>query len=326
MASARKLEAALAEISALRAEPRAPAALRRLRAALAHDSSHAAARAAEIAGEGELEELAPALAQAFTRFLRHPVKSDPGCRAKEAIADALGRMGCPQEELFLVGIRHVQMEPVWGGRADTASGLRGACARGLLQTSHPSALVEATQLLADPELPARIAAARALGHSGGLHAVPGLRLKVLAGDPEASVTSECLSALLAIDPQDSLEFAAGLLASPQRRLQEAAALALGASRLPGALAPLRAAWEACVDPNLSRVLLTAIASMRSDESLAFLLGVVGTQPGPLAREAIDALAIFRDDEHLAARVRATASARRDLDLGAALREAFGAAR
>ena len=93
-----------------------------LRGALAGKSSHAAAKAAQTAGEFELSELVVDLVAAFDRFLINPVKADPGCAAKAAIADALYRIGADEEGVFLRGIRHRQLEPVWGGRADTPAG------------------------------------------------------------------------------------------------------------------------------------------------------------------------------------------------------------
>ncbi|MCZ6464558.1 MAG: HEAT repeat domain-containing protein [Proteobacteria bacterium] len=319
----RRLEETLAELGALRADPRADAAAAKLRQAIAKGPSHAAALAADIAREFEIEELCEDLAAGFARFLEKPEKSDPGCRAKEAIAEALQWMGHEDERVFLRGVQYVQMEPVWGGQADTAAGLRGACARGLVRTNHPDALVELAQLLADPELPARVAAARCFAHWGHPAGAAPLRLKVLSGDPEPELIGECMTALMAIDPQGSLPFLAGFLDRDDRVLAEAAALGLGESRHPEAFPVLRGWWERTVDPDLARAALTSIAVLRLEETLDFLLEMVAREPGPLARDALAALGVHRDDESLAERVRQTAQARDDLDLGPAVQEAFG---
>ena len=51
-----------------------------------------------------------ALPEAFTRLLEDPIKRDPGCRGKVAIARALDRVEVREVELFLQGVRHVQRE------------------------------------------------------------------------------------------------------------------------------------------------------------------------------------------------------------------------
>ena len=45
-----------------------------------------------------------------------PVKTDPQCWAKNAIVKALKDLNHDDPAVFLRGIEHVQMEPVWGGR------------------------------------------------------------------------------------------------------------------------------------------------------------------------------------------------------------------
>ena len=82
------------------------------------------ARAAEIVAEWELAPFELALIAAFDRFLPDAVRRDPTCAAKIAIAEALNRLESREAELFLRGVRHVQPEPVWGGREDTAARLR----------------------------------------------------------------------------------------------------------------------------------------------------------------------------------------------------------
>ena len=116
-----------------------------------------------------------------------------------------------------------------GGR-DTAAELRGAAARGLVRMSHPQALSALAELLADPELPARIAAVRAVAYHGGDSGLPLLRLKVLSGDREPEVLSECFLAMLRISPEVSVEFVERFLDAEEAAIAESAALALGESR------------------------------------------------------------------------------------------------
>src|SRR5512147_154480 len=136
MPKSRQIEDALAALNCLRDDPTSAAALTQLRKGLAGKSSHVAAKAAQIAGESEIGALVPDLVAAFERFMLNPVKSDPNCSAKAAIADALYRIGHDDEGVFLRGIRHRQMEPVYGGRIDTAIDLRAASALGLARMNH----------------------------------------------------------------------------------------------------------------------------------------------------------------------------------------------
>ena len=80
----------------------------------------------------QLRTLIPDLCAAFERLLADPLKSDPKCWGKDAIAKALKDLGHDDSEIFLKGARHVQREPVWGGEEDTATGVRGSCALALL--------------------------------------------------------------------------------------------------------------------------------------------------------------------------------------------------
>ena len=85
-----------------------------------------------------------------------------------------------------------------------------------------------------------------------------LRGKVLAGDEEAAVIGECFTALLSVQPDESIGFVARYLQHSDEELRELAALALGESRLPGALPHLEAAWTAVLlSDGFRRALLRA---------------------------------------------------------------------
>jgi HEAT repeat protein len=289
---------------------------------LAGKSSHVAAKAAQIAGESEIIELGADLVQAFDRLMVQAAKSDPTCAGKTAIAEALYRIGTDSEAVFLRGIRHVQREPVWGGSVDTAGGLRGTCALGLVRLNYHDALSEIAELLADPEMRVRADAARALGYSENPQAAPLLRLRVLVGD-EPEVLSECFAALIAVGCEAGLPFVGRFLDAADEVRQETAALALGGSRRIEALPLLRDWWQRSTPPHLRRTGLLAMAMLKHDAAVDFVLSVVEQGNGPDARHAIDALAIYRHDEALCERVRAAAQ-RSDVDLRAALANAFDA--
>ena len=99
-------------------------------------------------------------------------------------------------------------------------------------------------LLHDPEPHARSGAARAIACTQPLAAEAVLCSKALAGDPEPEVTGECLAALLRVAGDEALDFVAGFLDDPGAEVSALAALALGESHLDGALAVLRARWDA----------------------------------------------------------------------------------
>jgi HEAT repeat protein len=322
MPRSRRLEDLLAELHELRAAPTTEAAIAKLKQALAGKTSHAVAKAAEIAGEAELTALVPELAAAFDRLMINPAKADPGCAAKAAIADALYHIGYDDESLFLRGIRHVQLEPVYGGKADTAGPLRGVCALGLVRMNYREVMSALADLLADPEPRVRLAAVRAIAYSENDQGAPLLRLKVLTGDDEPQVISESLQALLRLAPDASLAFVSRLLDGPTTETREAAALALGGSRLPEAFEVLREWWQRTVSVELRRTALLAIAMLRRDQPLEFLLSLVADGNGLDARDAIAALGLYRHDDALRERVVDMVKRRKDIDLREALAEAF----
>lgn len=302
MPKSRKLEAQLAAMRALRAAPVSAETVAELRRGLAHRNSHAVAMAAAMVAEFELLELEADLAKAFARFMRNAAKTDPGCRAKAAVVGALAHLESHDEAVFLQGIRHVQMEPVWGGEVDTAAPLRGACAMALVQMRSGRAMVELAHLLADPESDARIAAARALAYAGDPASMPLLRFKVLTGDAHPQVLSECFGALLKLDPGTSLPFVAGYLEHEDDALVEAAALAMGESRQEDALPVLSTKWEQTFDADVRRTLLLAIAMLRFESAIDLLLEIVRYEARPHVEAALEALQMYRRDETVWAKV------------------------
>ncbi len=316
MANAKKLEAALAEVRDLRADPGAADLLPRLRELLAKAPAQGAAAAARLAADRELSELDDALAAAFERFARGAAKADPLCAAKSAIADALYRLDLGRESVHLRGVRLRQMEPVWGGSADTAAELRGICALALVRMNHVDAIGELAELLADPDPAARIAAARAFAYSEDESAAPVLRHKLLLEGEQPEVLSACLRALLRLAPACALDLAGRLLRSALEEQVEALALALGESHSDAAV-DLLIRWAD--EPAAPReTALLALACARTASAFDHLFGLVADADGPSARQAIAALAIHRHDTALMERLRRTVAARDDVDLGGAL--------
>ena len=316
-------EALLARVRQAREEPGTEASLRTLREVLKSRESRAVAKAAAVAAEQDLTVLRPELDAALRRLLDAAYTADPGCAAKAALCEALDRLGHDDRDLFRQAIRHVQWEPVWGGRVDAAVELRGAAGMALARLDPQGALVDLARLLADPEPPARMAAARALAYRGGTDSLALLHLRIHAGDPQPPVMGACFEAALRVAPGSSVPLVAGFLDADSAEVCEEAALSLGASRQPEAFPPLREWCGRIVVAARRRMGLRALALLRREESLTFLLEQVREGSSGAAAEAIAALADLRGDERLVARVREAAAERKEAQVRAALREAFG---
>jgi hypothetical protein len=273
------------------------------------------AKAARLAEDALLYELVPQLLAAYPRFLEKPLKSDPSCYAKKALARALVALDCSDTEFFCLGLRYKQHEPVWGGTADTAVDVRASCAMGLVASGYSRALVELTALLNDGDAGARLGAVRAIACGNPREAELLLRAKVLAGDAEPQVLGECFTGLLAVAPEDSLEFVVGFLGRDDDAVRELAALALGESRLDAALAPLKQAWgDVLLRDEFRRALLRAAAAHRSEAAADWLLELVADARVAVALEIVEALAPYKRNANLMQRLTAALTERGDAEL------------
>ena len=271
-----------------------------------------AARAARVAEDALLYELIPSLESSFAHFLDKPLKSDPSCLAKKAIARALVALDASNVDFFSNGLRYRQLEPVWGGTADTAADVRASCAMGLVASGYPRALVELTALLNDPDPTARMGAVRAIACGNPREAELLLRSKALAGDAEPQVLGECFTGLLGVEPDESLKFVAGYLTHADEAVRELAALALGESRLDAALVPLKEAWDGVlVGEEFRRALLRAAAAHRSEAAFDWLLEILAEARVSVAVTVIEALAPYKHNSRLMQRLESVVTERGD---------------
>jgi HEAT repeat protein len=273
-----------------------------IRQALEHKHCRVVARAATLAAERSLREHVPDLLRAYPHFLSDPLKRDPKCIAKQAIARALVELDCSNVAFFLEGIRYRQPEPVWGGTADSAVDLRCSCAMGLAATGYFRAIQELTALLSDPEWRARAGAARAISCGNPREAEAVLRLKVHVGDEEPQVIGECFTGLLSVAPEECLSFVASYLATGPDDIRDFAALALGESRRPEALEHLRTAWESTFDKDFRAVLIRAAALHRSEPAFDWLLSIIEHGTAAHADVAVEALSVYERNTKLGERV------------------------
>ena len=260
---------------------------------------------------------------AFERLLEDAIKRDPQCYGKTAIAQLLFDAEIRAHDVFEAGVKHVQPEPVLGGKQDSAGQLRGICVMALVHGQHPRALVEAARLLADPERAARIAAIRALVASGNREtAEPLLRLRLELREDDPEALSECMAGLLELNPRDNLDVVAAKMASNDVATAEAAALALGSSRATGAFERLAQRAEKAITASSRGTLFLAIAMLRTDTAWQFLIErIMEGTPGE-ALAAVDALATFKEQPGLRERVEAAVLDSADSDLRARFERAF----
>jgi len=278
--------AALEELRNQRDDTRAAV----LQKALGARNNFLVAKAADLVRESNFAGLTPDLLSAFDRFFENPEKTDPQCWAKNAISRALAALEFQEPEVFLRGMRHIQMEPVWGGKSDTAGTLRSTCALALVQCrelSETELLQHLVELLADNDKSVRVEAVRAIEQAGSPSAALLLRLRAVLGKDEPEVLGACCGGILRIEGAESIAWVAKFLASADDSAAEAA-LAIASTHAPQAFEALKNELENASDPWFRSVLLSAIALARQDAALVFLLDLVRTESLD-AEPAIEAL-------------------------------------
>jgi HEAT repeat protein len=190
-----------------------------------------------------------------------------------------------------------------------------------VRINHPDALLECVTLLADPEIEARAGAVRALGESGQSAGMLLLRLKALLGD-SGEIMSECFASLLRLAPAPSLDFVSGFLKSSSEEIADRAALALGESQIPAAFGKLCQSWEQTARPSLRRTLLLALAMLRRDEALEFLVSRLEQDPERGAADALVALALYGRDDSVRDRIDKVINKRKSVALRAVFEKEF----
>ncbi|HLH02513.1 MAG TPA: HEAT repeat domain-containing protein [Bryobacteraceae bacterium] len=289
---------------------------RALRKALRDRVNLIVARAATMAGALQLRALIPDLCAAFERMLEKAAERDPQCWAKNGIAKALADLGHDESSVFIRGLRHVQMEPVWGRSVDTAFTLRGTCALALAtvrdlprreileQLSY--ALTDSFEAVEQREreeaAPVRRDAVRAIESMGGEEPGPMLRVKARAGDPDPSVTGQVFDSLLRMEGQGAIPFVEDFLKWPDETVQEEAVLALGASHLAKAAAALESAWETAERWNLRETILRAMGVCGQENAMEFLLRIIRQGTHREAERAVAALELHTVPEPLRKRI------------------------
>jgi hypothetical protein len=212
------------------------------------------------------------------------------------------------------------MEAVWGGREDTAATLRGLCLLALVTCTDVQrqtmfrALVDA---LAEKAHTVRLEAVRALAQMDGDEASLLLRLKAHMGDAEASVVGQVFESILHLEGPPGIAFVARFLQSGGEAVGEEAALSLGASRMPAAIAALKEKWGVTRDPDLRYVILRGLSASRQEEAVNFLLDLVRSGRMADAVAALEALSLHTESAEIRKQTLAAVEAR-----GSDLKEKF----
>jgi hypothetical protein len=289
MPGKKAFEQQIANLDSLR-QAAAPEQLQGLQKALGNRNNFIVGKAADLVREFKLTQLTDALTAAFERFLESPEKNDPQCWAKNAIARTLAAFEYQEVGFFVRGMRHIQMEPVWGGKSDTAGTLRATCALALVQCRslvETDLLAHLTDLVADKDKAVRLEIMRAIEQVGSPAASLLLRLRAVLGSDEPEVMGACYGGILRLEGVRAIPWVAGFLASADDPAGEAA-LAIAATHSPEAFNALRERFADAKDPWWRSVLLSAIALTRADAATEFLLNLVRTESVD-AEAAIEAI-------------------------------------
>ena len=295
-----------------------------VRKSLSAKNNYIAGKAARLAEDNGLSDLLPDLLAAYDRFFSNPEKTDPQCWAKNALSRALARLECRDKDVFLRGFRHHQLEPVWGGKSDTAGTLRANCAHALVACNgldNQELLIILVEGLVDEDKTVRLETVRALAQLGEI-AVPVLRLKAMVQSQppeEPEVLGQCFAALLGIERDGAVPFVARFLESGNDPAGEAA-FALADTRTPAALAALLERQKTFADEWFSGVLLSAIALTRLPQANDFLIGLIEREEREAGR-AIESLSRAATNDDLRARLVAAVESTGSPRLLKALRDA-----
>lgn len=262
----------MAALDALREQPE-ESRITPLRKALAGKNNFLVAKAADLVREFNLKELTEELLASYGHFFEDPVKTDPQCWAKNAISKTLAAFEHQESDVFLRGMRHVQLEPTYGGRSDSAATLRATCAFALVQcrsVREPELLEHLIELMADKDKTVRADAARAIEQVGSNSASLLLRQRAVLGKDEPEVLGACYSGVLRLEGVRAIPWVCRFLAAGDDPAGEAA-LAIAETHSAEAFDALRKALADVTDPWFRSVLLSAIALTRQEAAIEFLL-------------------------------------------------------
>src|SRR5258708_30520232 len=113
-------------------------------------------------------------------------------------------------------MRYSRLDPVWGGRSDTAGTMCGTCALALVQCrslSETDLLNFLIELFSDKDKSVRLEAVRAIEQVGSPSAALLLRLRAILAADEPEVLGACFSGVLNIEGRSALSWVSRFLAT-----------------------------------------------------------------------------------------------------------------
>ncbi len=288
-----------------------------LRRILGEENAFLIGEAAKMVKTLELRALQEDLVSVCKRLLANEI-GDRGCIAKRCVLDALVTFETHVPDVYLLGLRHEQWEHSFGPPEDTAGSVRGLCAHALVRIEYSEAIFDVAPLLYDGLPEVRVAAAEALAATGEQICGAILHVRLLAGEQASEVLEAMYRSLLALAPKRYLPVVGKGLSEGE----EAAALALGESRLPAALPVLTRALEKA-SGDLEATVLLSIGLLRLEEATAYLRELVEKAPENRAAKAIEALGLHKYDMRIADRIAEIVKGRKSKKLTAVFTEKFG---
>ncbi len=299
-----KVAEGLELLAAIKNESDQSAKIKGLSKLIADAPSYVVSRAAEYAAESGSRSLNEVAAARLLKLCTDSKSDDIGCNAALSLVKLLIALeaGYEAEDAALAAIKHHRYEPVYGGSIDVAVSVRGNAAILLAAMGSKEALRTATELLAETDArpprerlswPARADAAKALSMIGSDGAAAVLRFKLLIGDSEPTVLSECLSGILAIDRDLAFPLMNQMLTSDNDSLAEAALLALGTWRDPRASEILISREKRFLGFPSSELYLASIAMTRQPKGIDYLLQLMESKDKRIKASALKALEPLR---------------------------------
>ena len=264
---------------------------RELRTYLADPAAKAVAYAAEIAAHRSIDNLIPEMLAAYDHLFVEPEKTDPDAIGKQTVVQALQDLAYHNPAPYLRGLHYY--EPYNQGIDDRAAQLRATCARGLVHCDLDRLSI--LQILIE-HLVDRIATVRSdvigsIAQLGGTEALLLIRFKALSGDEEGDVISACFTALLEMDPHESITFIAKFLKT--NRIIEAVT-ALASLRNAIAFPLITERWTATLSDDVRRAIIYSAATCPLPIGCEFLLTIIANDPQDnLVQWAIEAIALSK---------------------------------
>lgn len=268
------LKEAFNDLQALRTEGISESGIAYLKNVFQKQNGMVVARAASLAVEWFESSLVETMVACFYRLSKQGASTDSQCWGKTALVKALQELAWQDTQLYIEGCRTVQLEPVHGGKEDTAVALRIASLNALMQSlvvDKNILMMLLADLLADESKRVRAEAANLSSYAPPTMAAPLLRLKIHLGDADTRVLGNCFDSLLSLMPnQESMSLIHSYTFNNDA-LQAEALAALASSSLSEAVSLVISDYETYVDFQLKRIILTSLSLSITTEALHFLL-------------------------------------------------------